>query len=71
MSPEESRSRALELIASYNDYVAIYTDGSNTAEGVGSAYICGDFVHKFALPSNVSVFTAELVAIRNALHFIR
>ena len=71
ISPEESRSRALELIASYNDYMAIYTDGSKTLEGVGSAFICGDTIHQFSMPSNASVFTAELVAIRNALHFIR
>ena len=70
LSPEELRFRALEHMASYNGYETIYTDGSKSSDGVGCAYVCGNTTHTLSLPTNASIFTAELVAIRNALLLI-
>ena len=70
ISPDESHSKALELIASYEGYVKTYTDGSKASEGVGCSFIQGNERRSFTLPSHASVFTAELVAILKAVCFI-
>ena len=70
LSLEELHWRALEKVNLYSDYLAIYTDGSKTSHGVGSAFVCGDTTRTTSLPSSASVFTAELVAIQSALNFI-
>ena len=70
LSLEELHWRALEMVNLYSDYVAIYTDGSKSSHGVGSAFVCGNTVRTRSLPSCASIFTAELVAIRSALNFI-
>ena len=69
-SPEELRYRALQHIAAYRGYEAIYTDGSKSSDGVGCAFVCRGTTHKLSLPGNASIFTAELVAIKDALLFI-
>ena len=65
--PTESRSRAMELISSYEGHTLIFTDGSKTSDGVGCAFVFGHDIRSFSLPSNSSVFTSELVAISKAL----
>ena len=65
--PTESRSRAMELISSYQGHALIFTDGSKTSDGVGCAFVFGHDIRSFSLPSNSSVFTSELVAISKAL----
>ena len=51
----------------------IYTDGSKSTSGVGCAFIntSNNFFHLFKLHSACSVFTAELVAIREALNYTK
>ena len=50
----------------------IYTDGSLSKEGVGAAFYAPTFgrIKKYKLPDDVSIFTAELIAIYMALHYI-
>ena len=57
----------------YSYHLQIYTDGSKMKEGVGASFVIPEFkniIKKYKLPNNVSVFTAELVAILMALNFI-
>ena len=68
--PFEARSRAMELLASYEGHAFTYTDGSKTADGVGCAFVAGPDTRSFSLPPHSSVFTSELVAINKALCFI-
>ena len=68
--PTEFRSRAMELLAMYEGYTLVFTDGSKTAEGVGSAFVCGNDTRSFSLPALSSVFTSELIAIDKALRFV-
>ena len=68
--PTEFRSRAMELLASYEGYTLVFTDGSKTAEGVGSAFVCGNDTRSFSLPALSSVFTSELIAIDKALRSV-
>ena len=67
--PTEARSRAMELISSYEGHTLTFTDGSKTVNGVGCAFVSGHDTRSFSLPSNSSVFTSELVAISKALCF--
>ena len=69
-SAVEMSQLGLELIASYQDRVAVYTDGSKTESGVGCAFVIGTATRSFTLPSLASVFTSELVAIYKALCFL-
>ena len=64
------RSRALELMASYEDRILTFTDGSKVSEGVGCAFVAGNVTRSFSLPGNSSVFTSEILAISKALCFI-
>ena len=68
--PEEFRSRALEVIGSYDRYTHTYTDGSKTDAGVGCAFVMGLTTRSFTLPSHATVYTSELIAIHKALSFI-
>ena len=65
-----SRSRAVELLSSYENRKRTYTDGSKTSGGVGCAFVTGRDTRSFSLPANSSVYTSELVAIQKALCFI-
>ena len=49
--------------------LSIYTDGSKTPEGVGSACICPDTnsIIQRSIDKNASVFTAECIALNDAL----
>ncbi|XP_049945205.1 uncharacterized protein LOC126427073 [Schistocerca serialis cubense] len=59
------------LCAQMTEATFIYTDGSKTSLGVGSAYIVGDTPNHFRLPDQCSVYTAELYAVLQAVHYIR
>ena len=45
----------------------VFTDGSKSSEGVGSAFLLDNTIHQGRLSSFASGFTAELTAIENAL----
>jgi ribonuclease HI len=65
---------ALGMIHEYADRMHIYTDGSKDREGHVSCSVCvpeRDVNLKFRLPDNLSVFTAELEAIRKAFELSR
>jgi ribonuclease HI len=72
-SPEFIRSTALSFI---NDNLLadlhIYTDGSKTDTGTGSAFFVPEFkvFKKYTLPSHTSVYVSELNAIFKALQWI-
>ena len=44
-----------------------YTDGSKSDDGTGFAFIHGDHTHQTHLPSCASIYTAELLAISEAI----
>ena len=54
----------------YHDYIDIYTDGSKTNNLVGCGIICRNIVLSYCLPSFISVFTIEFLAIELPLKFI-
>jgi len=73
MAPAIIKQLALELLAKYQDYIKVYTDGSKDPRGiVGAAYCIAslNITRNFRLSDDVSVYTAEMVAIREALRFI-
>ena len=73
MSPEILNNVVLEFISKYDDCIKCFTDGSITAEGdAGAGYYIpsSDTKQSFALSKQVSIFTAELVAIREILKYI-
>ena len=64
------QSLFLELVSRYPGFKQIYTDGSKTADAVGSASVTGkDYgkVFRERLPSCSSVYSAELKALFLAL----
>lgn len=61
----------LEHMRQYQGYAVIYTDGSKTDDGVGSAAVMGDIVKRMSLPVMATVMTSELYAIKLALDIIR
>ena len=54
----------------YHNYIDIYTDGSKTNNLVGCGIVCRNTVLSYHLPSFVSVFAAEFLAIELALKLI-
>jgi ribonuclease HI len=72
-SPAVIKQTVLALFSQYEGVVKIYTDGSKDERGVvGAAYFIGKLgiSRKFRLSDNVSVYTAEMVAIIESLRFI-
>lgn len=55
----------------YHDYKLIYTDGSKTTTGTGSAFIIDRHKHQFTLNTWATSFTAEATAIKMALEYIQ
>lgn len=51
----------------YNEYIDIYTDGSKTGNVVGCGFVCRDRSFSYSLPTICSNFTAEIIAIEQAL----
>jgi len=54
----------------YSEHKLIFTDGSKSDAGVGSAAVCGSVVRTASLPFAASIYTAELHAIMISLHII-
>ena len=54
----------------YNNYTAIYTDGSKSINHVGCSFTCNNKIFSFKLPSFLSIFSAEFIAIEKALNYI-
>ena len=59
----------------HTDSLCIYTDGSKTDRGVGYAFECHNHTHQRHILNMASIYTAELLAIRDAtdyaIHTIR
>ena len=73
LSKSESSSMALKQLfnahlLSHDGALIFYTDGSKSAEGVASAAVSDDTACTTTLPSVASVFTAELMAILEAVN---
>ena len=58
-----------EIRDRYNDFYAIYTDGSKDGDNVGCAAVSKYHNSKQRLPDNASIFSAEVKAIDLALTF--
>lgn len=54
----------------YADYIEIYTDGSKAVNGVGCSYVCGNVTSSYSLSALCLSFTAEIIAIKQALLYI-
>ena len=59
-----------ELKHKYSNHKFVYTDGSKDANNVGAGVVMGEVSHKTGLHKDATVFTAELVAIKEALGLI-
>lgn len=59
-----------ERMSNFYNYEFIYTDGSKSPRGVGSAAICGSRTASLSLPAEASILTAELHAIKLALGIV-
>lgn len=55
----------------FANYLDIYTDGSKSESGVGCSYVCNNRSFSFSLPNICSSFTAEIIAIKLAIEYIR
>lgn len=75
-SRTESRTRLIRMLflehrmESHRHEEAIYTDGSRSEEGAGCATLYGNTVIRRHLRDESSVFTAELIAIEEALNIV-
>ena len=69
-SSEVLKTSFLAHTSEHDSDVKVYTDGSRSLEGVGCAVVSDHSVVEKRLPSVTSSFTAELLAILNALIFI-
>ena len=54
----------------YEGYKQIYTGGSKNEAGVGAAAVCGKEIRTGTLPNQVSIYTAEIYAIKLAFDII-
>ena len=66
-SEEEVRSRFLEHDTVHFSQTKLYTDGSESGNGVGCAVFHEDTAYVSKLPDYASIFTAELTAVATAL----
>ncbi|XP_050534883.1 uncharacterized protein LOC126901957 [Daktulosphaira vitifoliae] len=53
----------------FHDYELIYTDASKNTNGTGCAFISGNINRLYKLPSDASIFTAEIFAIKEAITY--
>ena len=49
----------------------VYTDGSKTEAGVGCAFVHGQLTHQTKLKKEYSIFTAEAVAVLQAVNYVK
>ena len=73
MDPEVTRRESLEAMAKYQQQTQCFTDGSAANGRVGAAFCIPqlDIQRNFRLPDDVTIYTAELTAIRELLKFIK
>ncbi|XP_073976449.1 uncharacterized protein [Rhodnius prolixus] len=69
--PVVYRQRLLELMSVYYDSRPVFTDGSKTDNGVGSAVYTDGVTLSWTLPYYASVYTAEAYALCQALKLIK
>ena len=70
-STEECRYKFLQHNSHvHRNHTKVFTDGSKTSNGVGSAVFIDNTIHQSRLSNCASVFTAEMTAIINALSLI-
>ena len=62
---------SLLISSKFTNFTKIFTDGSKSSSGVGSAAVCGDKISSASLPKFVTIFSAELYAIWLALSLVR
>ena len=60
-----------DLISEHEGHMILFTDGSKIDESVGCAFTINNAFFSFKLPDGISIYTAELVAIREALKYVR
>ena len=70
-TPDHYKQCALEQIQRKGPHKAIYTDGSKSSLGVGCAAVSSSRISQNSLPTNATVFTAELTAIILAVEQIK
>ena len=69
-SNEALKKEFLKHSSEHRGQITLYTDGSKTPNGVGSAVVAGDVVIRKRLPSSCSIFTAEMYAILQAVKHV-
>ena len=69
-NPNVIRTKAIAHIQEKNNSYNLYTDGSKSEAGVGYAVVSQDNTVKKSLPEVTSIYTAELAALREAVHMI-
>jgi len=55
------------LSSDFSDFNLFYTDASKNINGTGCAFIFGTFKRLYKLPTETSIFTAEMIAIKEAV----
>ncbi|XP_044742263.1 uncharacterized protein LOC123304063 [Chrysoperla carnea] len=68
-SDERYKGEFYSILSEYPNSQRIYTDGSKTETGVGSAFLTLGQTYSWSMPKSCSVYTAELYAIWQALRF--
>jgi kelch-like protein 2/3 len=70
ISPDLFKSELNEILADFDDFKRIYTDGSKAGAAVAAAAVSGSSLMVKRLPDNSSIFSAEARAILLALSII-
>ena len=70
MTETDIQTEFAELISKYPGYRILYTDGSKMGTSVAYAFTVNNAFFSNRLGDGMSIYTAELVAIREALHFV-
>lgn len=67
--PAVAKTQFQAIVNSYPNALHIYTDGSKSEKGVGSAVYCPKIKHhqKYKLSEHASIYTAEATAVEGAL----
>lgn len=68
--PSISINAFKELASRHDNAEWFYTDASSNQNAVGAAFLSDSVTHKYRLPPESSIFTAELFAIHQALAYI-
>ena len=71
MTEREIQAEFHNLIHSYPGYRLLFTDGSKQGVSVACAFTVNNAFFSHKLQDGISIYTAELVAIREAMKFVR